>query len=61
MPPRDVRKIINTLFQEGIIDTQEVPNKAGNMIMLYSTDFPKIREFYLNRMVRYLLINFYID
>lgn len=55
MPPRDVRKIINTLFQEGIVDTQEVPNKAGNMIMLYSTDFSKIKEFYFNRMVKSLL------
>ena len=54
MPPRDVRKIINSLFQEGIIDTQEVPNKSGNMITLFSANFNKVRYQYFIKMVKTL-------
>mmetsp|Transcript_17477 Transcript_17477/g.15410 ORF Transcript_17477/g.15410 Transcript_17477/m.15410 type:complete len:108 (+) Transcript_17477:1101-1424(+) len=55
MPPREVRKIINSLFQEGIIDTQEVPNKSGNMVTLFSVNFNKIKYQYYIKMVKKLL------
>ena len=55
MPPRDVRKIINTLFQDGIIDTQEVPNKSGNMIILFSVNFHKVKLQYYQGMIKTLL------
>ena len=55
MPPTTVRSIINTLFQDGIIDIQEVPNKSGNMIILYNVNLTKIKHFYVSKMERSLL------
>ena len=54
MPPRNVRSIINTLFQDGIIDVQEVENKAGNKIILYNVKFSKIKDIYVRKMEKSL-------
>lgn len=55
MPPKDVRAIINTLFQEGIIDIQEVPNKSGNFITLYYTNPIKVETYFIERITKSLL------
>jgi transcription initiation factor IIE alpha subunit len=55
LPPKDVRKILNTLFQEGIVVIQNVPTKAGNSITLYHSDFEKTKDKFYSKILKSLL------
>ena len=54
MPPRDVRAIINTLFQDNIIEIQEVPNKSGNFITLFFTNPTKVQKHFNDKTINSL-------